>query len=109
MIKYCKHIISILLVLIFLTPITVMLIDSQFHHHDNFICTAKTEHHFHTYHDICPIPDFEFSLYSLNKIIFETQKVIYDDNLFTNYVSNNRYSNLKYSFALRAPPLSIHN
>ncbi len=104
-----KHIISILLVSIFLTPIAVMFLDGSFHNHDNFICTTKTEHHFHKYHNKCPILGFEFSLYSLNKIILETQKAFYYDKLFTNYISNNYCSNLKYSFSLRAPPLNIHN
>jgi hypothetical protein len=109
MTKKLKHIISILLVLVFLTPMAVKVLDSEYHHHDHFICTAKNEHHFHDYHFKCPIPGFEFSLYSLNKIILVTQKTFYFEKVFTNYISIHCCSKSKYSFALRAPPLNIHD
>ena len=109
MTKKLKDIISILLVFIFLMPMTIKLIDGLFHHHDHFICTAKHEHHFHEHHDKCSIPDFEFSLYSLNKIILETQKTFYCDRLTINYTSNYCCSKLKYSFLLRAPPVFTNN
>jgi hypothetical protein len=109
MTKKLKYIISILLVFVFLMPMTIKLIDSALHHHDHFICTAKNEHHFHEYHYKCPIPNFEFSLYSLNKIILETQKIFYCDKLFINYISILCCSKPKYSFSLRAPPLNIRN
>ena len=108
MTKKLKHIISILLVLVLLTPIAVRLLDGQFHHHDHFICTAKNERHFHDYHFKCPISDFEFSLYSLNKIILVTQKVFSFEKLFTNYISFHCCKS-EYSFSLRAPPLNIHS
>lgn len=107
--KKLKYVISISLVFILLTPMTVKFLDSAFHHHDHFICTAKNEQHFHKYHEKCPIPGFEFFLYSSNKIILETQKIFYCDRLFINNVSVHYCSNLKYSFSLRGPPLNIHN
>lgn len=108
MTKRLKYIISVSLVFIFLTPMTIKLIDSQFHHHDHFFCCAKTEHHFHKHHDKCPILDFESSLYSLTKTVVENQKLFYFDKLFINYVSIHCCNNSKCSFALRAPPLNIH-
>jgi len=109
MTKKLKHIIAISLVIIFLLPMTVKLSDGLFHHHDHFICTAKHELHFHKHHDKCPIPGFELSLYSLNKIILETHKTSYCDGLFINYISRYCYSKLKYSFLLRAPPVFTNN
>lgn len=109
MTKKLKHIISISLVFIFLMPMTIKLLDSQFHHHDHFICTAKSEHHFHKYHDKCPILGFEFFLYTINKRVLETQKIFYFDKLFVLFFSIYCYSKSKYSFSLRAPPLNIHN
>jgi hypothetical protein len=109
MTKKLKHIISISLVFVFLTPMTVKLLDSRFHHHYHFICTAKNEHHFHEYHDKCSIPGFEFFLYTLNKIVLETQKTFYFEKLLINYFSIRCCSESKYSFSLRAPPFNIHN
>ena len=109
MTKKLKHIIAISLVIIFLIPMTVKLLDGLFHHHDHFICTATHERHFHEHHHKCPIPGFELSFYSLNKIIAETGKTFYCDRIFINYISGYFNSKLKYSFLLRAPPLNIHN
>jgi hypothetical protein len=109
MTKKLKHIISIILVFVFLTPMIVKLLDSQYHHHDYFICTAKNEHHFHEYHVKCPIPGFEFFLFTLNKVVFESQKTLYFDKLFIHYISIHFCNKSKYSFSLRAPPLNIHN
>lgn len=107
--KKFKNTISISLVIIFLLPLTVKLLDGLFHHHDHFICTAKAELHFHKHHHKCPIPGFELSFYSLNKIILEIHKTIYYDRIFINYISGYFNSKLKYSFQLRAPPVLTNN
>jgi len=109
MTKKHKHIIAISLVIIFLLPMTVKLLDGLFHHHDHFICTAIHELHFHEHHDKCPIPCFELSFYSLNKIILETHKTIYCDRIFINYISRYFNNKLKYSFLLRAPPVHTNS
>ena len=106
--KKLKYIISVSLVFILLTPMTIKLIDSTFHHHDYFSCAGKNVKHFHQYHETCPISGIELSLYSLNKIIDVTQKIIHGDHLIINYISTYFYCQSKYSFLLRAPPLSIH-
>lgn len=92
-----------------MTPIAIKLLDSQFHHHDHYICTVKNEHHIHIHHDICPIPGFEFSLYTLNKIIIETQKTFYQEDIYIKYVSNYFCDKSEYSFLLRAPPRLTSN
>jgi hypothetical protein len=104
-----KHIISTSLMVIFMIPLTVKLLDSKFHHHDHDIFSSKNENHFQGFQKKCAILGFEFSLYSLSKIILKTQKIFYFDKLFTNYVSNHSFSKSKFSFLLRAPPLNIHN
>ncbi|NQU85803.1 MAG: hypothetical protein HQ541_08590 [Mariniphaga sp.] len=104
MTKKLKHIISISLVFIFLMPMTIKLLDSQFHHHSHFICTAKNEKHFHEHHEKCPILSFELSFFSTEKHIQTTQKhylsVEYNANYSFEYCCNNS----NYSFLLRAPP-----
>ena len=103
--KKIKYIVSISLVLILLTPMTIKLLDSTLHYHNHFVCTAKNVKHLHKYHKICPIQGFELSLYTLNKVIHESQKTYYHNKLFINYISPYYNSNSKYSFSLRAPPL----
>jgi len=98
------NIISIALVLIFIAPMSIKLVDGLFHHHDHFHCTATNEKHFHVYHEKCPIPGFELSLFSAEKHLQISQKHNYcvkpnDDYNFV-YCSNNS----EYSFLLRAPP-----
>ena len=86
-------------------PMTTKLFDGLFHHHDHFICTAKHEHHFHEYHEKCLIPNFELSLYSIEKQFFKTQKVYYSVELTINYFFVYCCNNSKHSFLLRAPPV----
>jgi len=109
MTKKLKYIISISLVFILLTPLMVKLLDQKFHYHDHFICNAKYERHFHEYHEKCPIPGFEFFLFTINKKVLATHKTFYFEKLVINYISIQYCSNSKYSFSLRAPPLNIHN
>jgi len=106
MTKKLKNIISISLLFIFLTPMTIKLVDGLFHHHDHFHCTAKNEKHFHEHHKKCPIPNFELSFFSVEKHVQTTQK--YDFHLgqsdLYNFILCCNYS--EYSFLLRAPPIS---
>jgi len=104
MTKKLKNIISLTLVFIFMTPMTIKLVDGFFHHHDHFICTAKNEKHFHEHHEKCPIPSFELSFFSFEKHIQTTQKHFYRLELNDNYNFVYCCNNSKYSFLLRAPP-----
>lgn len=104
MTKKLKNIISLILVFIFLTPMTIKLVDGFLHHHEHFICTAKNEKHFHKYHEECPILNFELSFFLAEKLIQTTQKHFYRVELKDNYNFVYCCNNLKYSFLLRAPP-----
>jgi len=104
MVQNKKNIIPVLLIVVFLLPTTIKLIDGFFHHHDHFICTAKNEKHFHKHHEKCPIPSFEFSLFSKE----EPKQVKYKQpfgteiaNVYSYIYCSNR---IDYSFLLRAPP-----
>jgi hypothetical protein len=89
-----------------MTPMAVKLLDGLFHHHDHFHCTAKNEKHFHEHHKKCPIPSFELSFFSVKKHIQTTQKHFYRLERNINYNFVIRCNNSKYSFLLRAPPIS---
>ena len=104
--KKLRYIFSISMVLILLTPLTVKLFDSTLHHHDRFVCTAKTVQHFHEFHKACPIPGFVLSFYSLNKTVHVNRELFYYE-IITIDILINYCKNPGYSFALRAPPLHI--
>ena len=105
MTKKLKNIISITLVFIFLTPMTIKLVDGLFHHHDHFHCTAKNEKHFHEHHEKCPIPSFKLSIFSVEKHIQNTQRQNYYIKQNDNYKFDNCCNRSKYSFLLQAPPI----
>ena len=96
-----KNIISLTLVFIFLTPLTIKLLDGLFHHHDHFQCTAKNEKHFHEHHEKCPIPSFELSFFSVEKHFQTTQKHIYCVEYIDNYSFVYCCKKLEYSFLLK--------
>jgi len=101
MIQKLRHIISLLLVLLLLTPTIVKLEN----HHEHFVCRANNENHVHTYHEKCLICSFEFSDFSFNKTLLFSKitEIIYKNSIPCKTV---HYSNRStYSFLLRAPPL----
>lgn len=102
--KKLKNIISVYLVIIFLSPTIVKLFDSSFHHHNHFVCNAKTERHFHKYHEICPIPSFDLPSFSLIKSKFETQNTFLIHEILISFISDFCLCNSNYSYLLRAPP-----
>lgn len=104
-----KNILSVSLVIIFLTPLTTKLFDGFFHHHHQVVCAVENKQHFHAHHEKCPILKFELSLYSFEKQFFEPQKRSYCLDHTINYFSANCCKNSKYSFLLRAPPISTEN
>jgi len=109
MTKKLKKIIALTLVFIFMTPITIKLLDGLFHHHDHFHCTAKNEKHFHEHHEKCPIPSFELSFFSVEKHVQTTQKHFYRVELNDKYNFVICCNNSKYAFLLRAPPIFTDN
>jgi len=109
MTKKLKKIISISLVIIFLLPMTIQLLDGLFHHHDHFYCDAKNENHFHKHHKKCPIPNFELLLFSVEKHLATTQQHYYTVKQNSNYSFTYSCYNSKYSFLLRAPPITTNS
>lgn len=105
MTKKLQNTISLTLVLIFLTPMTIKLLDGLFHHHEHFHCTVKNEKHFYKYHEKCPIPGFELSFFSKEERLQTTQKNDFCSEI--NYIYKFIYccTSSKYSFLLRAPPI----
>jgi hypothetical protein len=93
------------MLVIFLSPTTIKLLDSAIHHHDNFVWEAKQGQHFHTYHEKCPILSYESSLFSFFKLLATTYETASVRQIFSNYKSNFYCNSLKYSFLLRAPPV----
>ncbi len=109
MTKKIKNIIPIILVIIFLSSMTIKLVDELFHHHVKFICTAKNEKHFHEKHEKCAIQNFELSVFSTGKEIQTVQNHFYNIQLVEKYVFIYCCNKSKYSFFLRAPPILHSN
>ncbi len=105
MIKKTKKIVSLLMVFVFIIPLTVKSLDSFFHDHHHSKHNSKFECQFHDYHKKCPILNFELSLSLLITTIVEIAKTYYCDEFIINYTSDYYCKKLKYSFLLRAPPL----
>lgn len=109
MTKKLKNIITITMLLIFITPLSIKLLDGLFHHHDYFHCNAKNEKHFHKKHEKCPILSFELSFFSFEENRQNTQNHFYSIQKNDNYNFVNCCNNSKYSFLLRAPPINTDN
>jgi hypothetical protein len=96
---------AIFMMVILLLPSVVKLE----HHHDHFVCHAKTEKHYHTYHPACPICNFEFSIFSVNSIEKSNVKVVRDFKYMASLYEFIHTRLFDYSFLLRAPPFKLHN
>lgn len=105
MLRRLKHTVAVSLVIILFLPMTIKLLDTLFHHHDHFVCTAKNEKHFHKHHSKCPLADFELSFFPLVKQEQTTQKCSYCVEIKEIYNQVFFCNKSKYSFLLRAPPV----
>lgn len=96
-----KKLISLFILGIFLLPLIVKLE----HHHEQFICKAKNEKHFHSYHETCPVCKFEFSAfrndYSAN--LFDKSLPLTD--AYYNHYKEKYFYEKNHSSLSRAPPL----
>jgi hypothetical protein len=101
MINKFKNIAALILLVVFLLPSIVKLE----HHHKHFICNAKNEKHYHTYHERCEICNFEFSVFSSEIKNSDLQKEQILDNYCNNYCSEYYSNHHTFSFLLRAPPV----
>ncbi len=104
-IKKFTNVIVLTLVIVFMVPVTVKLLDTFFHKHNYFHCSTTNDTHFHKYHKECPISSYKLSFFSIKKYIPTIQKYVYlkERNENYNFTCNCDYS--KYSFLLRAPPI----
>jgi len=100
MITRLKHIASLLLVVVFLSPSIVKLE----HHHDRFASNSNNENHFDIPHDKCEICKFEFSVFSTCKDETALRKEKPSDSFRNHYSSINFSNPSNFSFLLRAPP-----
>lgn len=107
MTKKLIHILSISLVVVFLTPLVIKFLDGRYHHHERIVYDTEKEDHFHKYHKKCPVPGFEFSFFAVYKNRVEIKKQYYLQKVTISYVSVNFPDQSKYSFLLRAPPVYI--
>ncbi len=105
MIRKFKNILSLILVLVFVIPMTTKLLDGFLHHHDSLHCTAKNEVHLHQYHGKCSVLNYMLSSFSVEKLRLAVQKYFFWSEInYTCYFIYD-YSTSKYSFLLRAPPI----
>jgi hypothetical protein len=100
MIRKFRNIASLLFLLVFLLP-TIIKLE---HHQKHLLCDIKNEKQNYVFRDICPICNFEFSVFLSGAENIFLQKENHLDNYLNNY--NSRYNSdlFLFSFLLRAPP-----
>jgi len=103
--KKLRNFLAVLLLLVFITPTAVKLLDEAFHHHVFFYFNEKSGDVLHTYHRTCPIPGFTLSFYTLQKTIHVKEKQQYCDKVLIIFPKEHFSSELNTSVSLRAPPL----
>lgn len=85
---------------------TIKLLDSAFHHHGHFVCTAKNTKQLHEFHSKCPVQSFVLSVFFLQKIPQIDREISFYETII-NDISVHYFRISRYSFLLRAPPLNI--
>jgi hypothetical protein len=101
MVKVLRNGMAIFMVAIFLLPTMVKLE----HHHDHFVCKAKTEKHFHDHHEKCQICSFEFSVFMSEEFFSLPENPISFGGYINDYKVGNFSTTPDYTFLLRAPPV----
>ena len=104
--KKIRHILAVSLLLVFVTPTTVKLLDEAFHHHVYFPLNGKSDEVVHVYHSTCPIPGFTLSFYTAQNPVHVIEKQIYLGEVVVIFPKEHFSSELNSSALLRAPPLS---
>jgi hypothetical protein len=104
--KRLKHILAVLLLLVFITPTAVKLLDSSFHHHYYFFLPVKQGDVIHNFHQTCPIPGFTLAFFSVQKQIHVTGKKTFCNQIFIKLPEEPFVPDIKSSTLLRAPPVS---
>jgi hypothetical protein len=103
--KKLRNILAVSLLLVFITPTTVKLLDEAFHHHVYFHSKVKNSDVLHSFHRTCPIPGFTLSFYTIQKQTYKKEKRIFYAKVFVTFIPELFSSELNYSTLLRAPPL----
>ncbi len=95
---------AIVLLFIFSLPFVIQYADFAWHHHDDFVCTAKHEKHIHVQKDTCTIASFTFTPFICSTTILAvlSKPLIFNTNLA--WYNSAYYTQLKHTFQLRAPP-----
>jgi len=91
---------SLFLLVAFLLPSVV----KMEHQHEHFSCKAKSEKHFHVFHEKCNVCDFQFSIFTSTAEIFKTDKTEFIVSYINHYGSAIISNYSAFSFSLRAPP-----
>lgn len=100
MLKLFRNSISILMIGTLFLPSIVKLE----HHHDHFVCNAKTEKHFHDHHEKCSICSFEFSVFMSDEFFSLPENPISFGGYINHYKVGNFSTSPIYTFLLRGPP-----
>ncbi len=98
--KKLRHILAISLLLAFITPTAVKLLDKAFHHHVYFHSKVKNSDVWHTFHRTCPMPGFTLSFYTTQKKIHVKEKRTYFAKVFISFVPRLFSNELNYSLLL---------
>lgn len=105
--KKLKHILAVLLLLVFVTPTTVKLLDRGFHHHYYFNFSAKQGEVLHVYHPTCPIPGFTFAFFSIQQGSPLKQEKIFCSQVYFPLPPEPFVLEINPSSYLRAPPAAV--
>jgi len=104
--KKIRQLFAFSLLLVFLTPTAVKLLDDAFHHHLYYAKQHGESSEWVTYHRTCPIPGFTLSIFSLEKQDRVIEKPKYGTRLFPFPPQQFSIFELNVSTLLRAPPAS---
>lgn len=104
--KYSKSL-SIILVIIFFTPMIIKWGDGFFHHHYQHFSIGN-QLQYKEFQKDCPILKFEFSLLRLTNTIVTQQKIKGHELIHDTYVIEYYENNSRFSFLVRGPPVYIN-
>ncbi len=104
--KKIRQFFAVLLLLVFITPTAVKLLDDAFHHHLFYAKQSAAKNVWHSYHRTCPIPGFTLSVFSVEQPTGAVEKPKHYTLLYILFTRQFFSSVLDASTLLRAPPLS---
>ena len=105
MIKYKKHSVGFLLLVIIMIPTMVLFLHS-FSNHDHHICDSKFENHVHQKEIECDLHPIHHTPFYLSDSLYNFinyTKITSVESLTDNFLKNHQ----QLSFSLRGPPLKV--